>query len=91
MSVILAELEAIGGVGQANRTPKYVIRGTRRRILKKAYLTLQLLIAQDNKEGLRAEKLNYTPLYATGEPGSADTKAVLKVVNRLNAAILAKA
>lgn len=91
MSVILAELENIQGVGRASKTPKYVIKGTRRRILKKAYEQLQLLVAQDNREALRAERYGYTPLFATGEPGSDDWKNVLACIQRLALVIQAKA
>lgn len=90
MSMIIAELEGLDGVGIVNKKPRYLIRGTRRKILKKAYRELQSLVSQDNREGLRAEKLGYTPLYATGEAGSKEVKALQTVLNRLAAAIAVK-
>lgn len=90
MSVILAELENLQGIGTGKK-PKYVIRGLRRKILKKAYRELQSLVSQDNKEAMRAERLGYTPLFATGEPASDDWHNVLATIQRLASCIDAKA
>jgi len=90
MSYIAAELEQPKYNAPGQMKPKNLIGGTRRRILKKAYNALQALIAQDNREALRAERYMYTPIFATGEPDSKDTKAVLQTVYRLNAMLLAK-
>ena len=89
MPIILAELENLQAVGKTGK-PKYVVKGRRRKILKKAYAELQSLVRQDNQESLRAERQGYTPFFCTGEPASDDWHAVLEVIQRLNQCILAK-
>ena len=90
MSVILAEMEMVSAPSRSRGSPLPLLRGARRRKVKKAYDALQLLISQDNAEGRRAERLGYTPLYVTGDPGSDDTRAVLRVVQRLANVLNAK-
>ncbi|HLI95891.1 MAG TPA: hypothetical protein VKT72_07365 [Candidatus Baltobacteraceae bacterium] len=90
MSIISADLEMVPTTSATAAAPKILIRGARRRMAQKALRALQSLQNADAREGARAAKIGYTPLYITGYPGSDDAQSLSDVQTRIAAALALK-
>lgn len=84
MSVVSADLELLPAAGSSNKAPQLLLRGARRRQARKALQSLQSVINADNREGARADKLGYEPLYVTGTSSSDSYQSVLDVMTRIS-------
>lgn len=90
MAIIDADLEILPGPSSKSGKPKNLITGPRRKIAKAARAKLMTLLKADEREGSRAARLEYTPLFVTGGPASDEHTDVLNVIARLTDALLAK-
>lgn len=71
----------------ARRRPPLVLRGLRRRKVKKLRDTLLTVMNEDRKEASRGEQHNYTPFLVKGDDGSNFDKAIRLLLARCNNAL----
>lgn len=71
--------------------PRMVLRGLRRRKVKKLRDTILVVMHEDSKEERRAEAQGYDPYLLKGETGGTWDKAMRSVLARCNNALAEKA
>ena len=90
MSLMVPEMEPALGPNPARRVPQRALRGLRRQQAVKALKALKTINRQDVREGRRAEAKDYTALLIAGVSGSLDSKALYRVIARLETVLAMK-
>lgn len=91
MASMMISIEGIPVPRHARSTPKLLVRGRRRRALRKAINALKVLANQDDAENRRSSAHNYTPYLILGSGNSAQSRAHGVLLEKMTQSMSAKA
>lgn len=82
MAFFTAVLETTEAVSRSRRKPSLVIRGLRRKIVRKLKKTLEAMVHQDEVEQARATRNEYIPMLVRGNENSLEDRAIKRLLAR---------
>lgn len=82
MSNLIVGIEGAAGPSSTRAKRRLLWRGLRRRLVRNLKRALDVITNMDAREASRGEEVGYNPVLFAKNPGSAEDRAMTKLINR---------